>query len=714
MRKTVSSLLWAGIALILCLTFCLPQTGSASQSNRDLFYSYTPSGDPAIDIGRVGYAQNNRTQGSMGYPDEWCSYFVGDCAYVIGQSDVVPYYAYSGDLHNAVISKGGYEVSTPQAGDLVFYYSGTFSEHVGIMVDSKNCVSGNMWTSGSSKVETWDYTQICKKIPNRKVVIVRPNYAHTYLLDVNFNINDKDTLDLSGIGGSFTITVNGSAFSGKTDFASRFPAGSTYSISNIQAGSGYVYSGVSEGALSGTLGSTATSIRLCFYSTYAVKYDANGGTGAPSSQSKVWGQALTLVSAKPSRTGYTFKGWASSSGATAAEYQPGASYTANKSITLYAVWELNEYDITYNLNGGTGSIPKQHVTGKTTTLTTVRPTRARYDFLGWSKSKNAIKATYLPGASYTGTGNVTLYAVWKRRIETVSRLPAGLTTINNEALSGTVFDAIIVPKSVKTIGSGVFGDSVIYCYSGSAAETYAKDNGLPYTVITDGWVRDSEVPAGAKICSEKWTYTKITGQETTTSTSSSLDGWTQVSFEWRKTNKTGTVYYAEFPSGFDQSNSAYQSYNHSQYTTEITGNTKREYGSPSFWQYCYWHWCWVDSVGGEDRNVTVEPKYGTASDGKNYIYFDYILTATNMSKEGMSVSGLRSFDNLWSSYHHPEYNKAEYASWWWYRFELYKQTYTEYEKLFTYVRESSETLESATEPTGDGISNVQHWVKYGF
>ena len=74
-------------------------------------------------------------------------------------------------------------------------------------------------------------------------------------------------------------------------------------------------------------------------STYTVTYNANGGSGAPSAQTKKHGTTLTLSSAKPTRSGYTFMGWAESAGAANAKYQAGASFTDNKNVTLYAVWK---------------------------------------------------------------------------------------------------------------------------------------------------------------------------------------------------------------------------------------------------------------------------------------------------------------------------------------------------------------------------------------
>lgn len=87
-----------------------------------------------------------------------------------------------------------------------------------------------------------------------------------------------------------------------------------------------------------------------YNTTYTVSYNANGGTGAPSSQTKTYGQTLTLSSTKPTRTGYTFLGWSTSSTATSATYSAGGSYTANTSATLYAVWQKNPVGIAVNTN----------------------------------------------------------------------------------------------------------------------------------------------------------------------------------------------------------------------------------------------------------------------------------------------------------------------------------------------------------------------------
>lgn len=146
--------------------------------------------------------------------------------------------------------------------------------------------------------------------------------------------------------------------------------------------------------------------------SYTVTYNANGGTGAPSSQTKWFGTALKLSTSKPSRTGYTFQGWATSSGG-GVSYAAGASYTANANITLYAVWKAVTYTVTYNANGGTGAPSSQTKThGVTLKLSTVKPTRTNYTFLGWATSASATAKQYDSGGNYTANQKVTLYAVW--------------------------------------------------------------------------------------------------------------------------------------------------------------------------------------------------------------------------------------------------------------------------------------------------------------
>lgn len=147
--------------------------------------------------------------------------------------------------------------------------------------------------------------------------------------------------------------------------------------------------------------------------SYTITYNANYGTGAPGSQIKWHGTNLTLSTAKPTRTGYTFKGWATSSSG-AVVYNPGDVFTNNYSITLYAVWKANTFTVSYNANGGSGAPGNQTKTyGVNLTLSSTKPTKTNYNFLGWGTSANSTTVSYKPGASYTSNSAITLYAIWE-------------------------------------------------------------------------------------------------------------------------------------------------------------------------------------------------------------------------------------------------------------------------------------------------------------
>lgn len=95
---------------------------------------------------------------------------------------------------------------------------------------------------------------------------------------------------------------------------------------------------VTGGFGNGTSTATAT-VTMPAKPSWAVTYDANGGTGAPASQTKYAGDALTLSSTRPTRANHEFLGWATSAGGSVA-YAPGATYNADAALALHAVWRL--------------------------------------------------------------------------------------------------------------------------------------------------------------------------------------------------------------------------------------------------------------------------------------------------------------------------------------------------------------------------------------
>lgn len=148
---------------------------------------------------------------------------------------------------------------------------------------------------------------------------------------------------------------------------------------------------------------------------FTVSYNANGGSGAPASQIKTAGEALTLSSQVPTRAGYVFRGWAMNGSASNPAYQPGDRYTTDSDVTLYAVWQFDRYVITYNANGGSGAPARQDKwPGSAIWLSSTIPSRQGYTFLGWAESSSASAAAYQAGSYFNEDRFVTLYAVWQR------------------------------------------------------------------------------------------------------------------------------------------------------------------------------------------------------------------------------------------------------------------------------------------------------------
>ena len=162
--------------------------------------------------------------------------------------------------------------------------------------------------------------------------------------------------------------------------------------------------------------------------SYTVSYNANGGSGAPGNQTKWYGETLTLSSTVPTRSGWTFVGWNTSSSATTATYQPGGSYTGNAALTLYAIWKKT-ITVTYNANGGSSAPATQSVTiynsasSGNITLTTSKPSRTNFAFVSWNANSSGTGSTYNGGTSYSFSANTTLYAVWDA-VPSISSLTA--------------------------------------------------------------------------------------------------------------------------------------------------------------------------------------------------------------------------------------------------------------------------------------------------
>lgn len=153
--------------------------------------------------------------------------------------------------------------------------------------------------------------------------------------------------------------------------------------------------------------------------TYDIRYDANGGSGAPGAQVKVHGVSLTLSTQKPSWEGYTFVNWNTRADGRGVTYRPGALFTSNADTMLYAQWEKDPepgalYSVRFNANGGSGAPGEQVKThGIPLTLSTLKPTRSGFTFVNWNTRADGSGVSYISGGIYSSDQDVILYAQWQ-------------------------------------------------------------------------------------------------------------------------------------------------------------------------------------------------------------------------------------------------------------------------------------------------------------
>ena len=226
------------------------------------------------------------------------------------------------------------------------------------------------------------------------------SYAKEYTVKIAGNDVKTGTYAINGVTGTKTIA------SGSVEIDKGTAAKSV--AFSVSFGFNLTWSGIYKGTLT-----ASGSISVAAKTSYTVTYDANGGSGAPSKQTKWHGTSITLSSEKPTRSGYTFSKWNTNSSGTGTSYNSGATYSSNASVTLYAVWTAKTYTVKFDANGGSGAPSNQTKThGVSLTLSSTKPTRSGYTFKGWGTSASSTTVSYAAGASYTANAAITLYAIW--------------------------------------------------------------------------------------------------------------------------------------------------------------------------------------------------------------------------------------------------------------------------------------------------------------
>ena len=330
--------------------------------------------------------------------------------------------------------------------------SGSFALTVasGLRLDSIRPVSGH-WldtvtvygrnfgaTKGSSTIALGDSTPVIVSWSNTQIKFLVNSGLDTGSYD--FIVSDGTAADtilaaFHNLGpAAYTVTYNGNGNSGGTvpiDANSYLDGETVTTLTNSGSltKTGYTFSTWNTAANgtgtnrapSGTWAIGAANVTLYAkyaVNTYTVTFDKNnaGATGTTAAENYDYGTTANLTANGYSLTGYTFAGWATSAGGAVA-YADQASYgpMGAGNVTLYAKWTINTYTVTYNANGGSGTLTDASSPYNYNSIVTVLAntfTKTGYTFVKWNTAANGSGTDYAPAATFSATANTTLYAQW--------------------------------------------------------------------------------------------------------------------------------------------------------------------------------------------------------------------------------------------------------------------------------------------------------------
>lgn len=377
------------------------------------------------------------------------------------------------------------------------------------------------------------------------------------------------------------------------------------------------------------------------------------------------------------------------------------------------------FTVTYVPNGGVvratdgSEITSQKLPEDAVMFENVTVERTGYIFEGWYLDEN-FSTLFSTGNDHAimPSEDIVLYAKWRAHSFNLL-FDAGEGSVDIESkliLCDTPFGELPTPTRDYYTFVGWFttpDDNGVQITETSTAATaeditvYAK---WQHNEVK-GWIKASEVPEGAEIVGNKWTYTLKT---TTESTNTSLAGYTRTGKRWVQSG-SGNVNYATFPGGFDTGNWYYQNFAKGPYSASETETRKRTV-SNSWRGYIYWHWMYDCGGANGTSQRAIYHQYGYGPDnGFLYKYFGAFDSSNGNYSSDTGYCNSQGIRN----YIVPERtaNSQCQGATRWFRFDYYNSSYVDYTAYFTY--EKTEEKESSTEVTNGGnISNVVHWVQY--
>ena len=269
---------------------------------------------------------------------------------------------------------------------------------------------------------------------------------------------------------------------------------------------------------------TADATYYAYYKAhkYTVKFNANDGTGTMSDQSYVYGVSQALTANVFTRTGYDFTGWNTKADGTGTSYTNKHSVsnltsTDGGSITLYAQWEVINYNITYNdTYSVTHSNPKTYTIEDAITFVDPTSERTGYTFAGWNPASIAQGST----------GDKPITATWTINSYTITLDANGgesngsaTATYNSSSLTNVTFPIRTDYRCTGYFTAATDGTLVLN------TDGTLVTNVSGYTDANGNWIKDGNATLYAQWIYDVTEYTVTFGIEAGSTSYGSLSAY---------------------------------------------------------------------------------------------------------------------------------------------------------------------------------------------
>ena len=265
-------------------------------------------------------------------------------------------------------------------------------------------------------------------------------------------------------------------------------------------------------------GSSAPTQYTCY-----LYYNANGGSGAPSTQSytgtSTSSHSFTVASGTPTKSGYTFLGWATSSGATTASYQAGSSISVsyNGSKTLYAVWQQDV--TTYTVTVYKGNWESFQVLGVDTDVVTASSKSYTVE------SGKRFDVDWYGAQDETGSGTNYTYTI---------TYDSGCYNMASSLYGTSLGDSVTVTKTAKYYPAEEMGSTTTYSYQYTIKYSANGGSGAPSNTTATASTTTKSITLSSTVPTRSG-YTFLGWSTSSSATSATYQAGTAYSFNYGTT-----------------------------------------------------------------------------------------------------------------------------------------------------------------------------------